>query len=60
MFCWEVPAMSNRLINALNVRMWHELSRNPQRPAVLRELFRRLTKAQKQTGESNATGGYHD
>lgn len=52
--------MSNRLINALNVRMWHELSRNPQRPAVLRELFKRLTKAQKQPGESNATGGYHD
>ena len=52
--------MNNRLINALNVRMWHELSRNPLRPTVLRELFKRLTKAQKQPGERNATGGYHD
>jgi hypothetical protein len=52
--------MSNRLINALNVRMWRELSRNPQRPVVLRELFKRLTKAQKKPGERNATGGYHD
>ncbi|WP_429234133.1 hypothetical protein [Aeromonas salmonicida] len=52
--------MSNRLINALNVRMWRELSRNPQRPAVLQELFKRLTKALKQPGENNTTGGYHD
>jgi hypothetical protein len=52
--------MSNRLSNTLNIRMWRELSRNPLRPAVLRELFKRLTKAQKQPGERNATGGCHD
>lgn len=52
--------MSNRLINVLNSRMWRELSRNPLRPAVLRELFKRVTKAQKQQGERIATGGCHD
>lgn len=52
--------MSNRLTNALNSRMWRELSRNPLRLAVLRELFKRVTKAQKQPGERNATGGCHD
>ncbi|MGL6381118.1 hypothetical protein ACSZMU_02220 [Aeromonas caviae] len=52
--------MSNRLINTLNGRVWRELSRNPLRPAVLRELFKRVTKAQKQPGKSNATGGCHD
>ncbi|BCO14602.1 hypothetical protein RIMD111065_29580 [Aeromonas hydrophila] len=59
-FCWEGHAMSNRLINTLNGRMWRELSRNPLRPAVLRELFKRVTKTQKQPGERNATGGCHD
>ncbi|MNR31478.1 hypothetical protein D3C85_1489900 [compost metagenome] len=52
--------MSNRLLNTLNRRMWRELSHRPLRPAVLRELFKRLTKAQKQPGERNATGGCHD
>ncbi|MGY6039417.1 hypothetical protein [Aeromonas sp. AE23HZ002T15] len=52
--------MSNRLLKTLNGRMWCELSRNPLRPAVLRELFKRVTKAQKQPGERNATGGCHD
>ncbi|CAJ1928386.1 hypothetical protein CKOHBEJN_03806 [Aeromonas hydrophila] len=52
--------MSNRLLNTLNGRMWRELSRNPLRPAVLRELFKRVTKAQKQSDERNATGGCHD
>lgn len=51
--------MSNRLINALTCRMWRELSRHPLRPAVLRELFKRLTKAQKQSYEHNAKGGCH-
>lgn len=39
--------MSKRLLNTLNGRMWRELSRNPLRPAVLRELFKRLTKESK-------------
>lgn len=39
--------MSKRLLNTLNRRMWRELSRNPLRPAVLRELFKRLTKVRK-------------
>lgn len=39
--------MSKRLLNTLNRRMWRELSRNPLRPAVLRELFKRLTKEYK-------------
>lgn len=39
--------MSKRLLNTLNRRMWRELSRNPLRPAVLRELFKRLTKESK-------------
>lgn len=39
--------MSKRLLNTLNRRMWCELSRNPLRPAVLRELFKRLTKERK-------------
>ena len=39
--------MSKRLLNTLNRRMWRELSRNPLRPAVLRELFKRLTKERK-------------
>lgn len=50
----------NRLTHSLRKRVWRELSRSPLRPAVLRELFKRLTKAQKQPGESNATGGRHD
>lgn len=52
--------MSNQLITALNCRMWRELSRHPLRPLVLRELFKRVTKAHKQQGASNATGGCHD
>lgn len=52
--------MSHRLTDTLNRRMWRELSRSPLRPAVLRELFKRLTKARKQPGESDATGGCHD
>ncbi len=36
--------MSKRLLNTLNRRMWRELS---LRPAVLRELFKRLTKERK-------------
>ncbi|MDF2415537.1 MULTISPECIES: hypothetical protein [Aeromonas] len=52
--------MSNQLITALNSRMWRELSRYPLRPLVLRELFKRVTKAHKQQGASNATGGCHD
>lgn len=52
--------MSNRLINTLNWRIWRELSLSPLRPAVLRELFKRVTKAQKQPGERNATGGCYD
>jgi hypothetical protein len=59
-FCRERQAMSNQLITALNSRMWRELSRYPLRPLVLRELFKRVTKAHKQQGESNATGGCHD
>ncbi|WP_336988090.1 hypothetical protein [Aeromonas hydrophila] len=39
--------MSKQLLNTLNRRMWCELSRNPLRPAVLRELFKRLTKENK-------------
>ena len=52
--------MSERLINTLNGRMWRELSRNPLRHAVLLELFKRVTKARKQPGESNATGGCNE
>lgn len=44
--------MSNRLISTLHERMWRKLSCNPLRPAVLRELFKRVTKAQKQPSES--------
>ncbi|MFM4747298.1 hypothetical protein ACEUDE_05215 [Aeromonas veronii] len=51
--------MSERLINTLNGRMWRELSRNPLRPAVLRELFKRVTKAQRPSHHT-ATGGFHD
>jgi hypothetical protein len=47
----------NRLTHALRQRVWRELSRSPQRPAVLRELFKRLTKAQRQSGERSNTGG---
>ena len=52
--------MSERRIDALRRRIWRELYRVPVRLAVLRELFKRVTKAQKQPGESNATGGCHD
>ncbi len=52
--------MSERRIDALSRRIWRELSRNPLRPAVLLELFKRVTKAQKQSGERNATGGCDD
>lgn len=40
--------MSNRQINALTCRMWRELSRHHPRPAVLRELFKRLIRAHNQ------------
>ncbi|MEL3925764.1 hypothetical protein V1669_13255 [Aeromonas enteropelogenes] len=52
--------MNNRQITTLNGRMWRELSRNPLRPAVLRALFKRLTKAQKQPDERSRVGGCHD
>lgn len=52
--------MSSCLIAALRSRIWGELSRNPLRPSVLRELFKRASKAQKQPGEHHATGGCHD
>lgn len=44
--------MSNRLFSTLHDRMWRKLSHNPLCPAVLPELFKRVTKAKKQPSES--------